>query len=395
MKMNHLFVIVFCFVSSVAFSQKSKVKVAYNYYKEPYQQYDKAKAAIDEAMQDEQVKQMDIAWYYRGLIYAALYKNEKYGNLCNKCLQTAYESFHQSLVLDPKNEWADEINVIRIPFLMNQVFSQGVEHFKMKNYADALSSFESVLLMSPGDTSVILNSAFSAELAGNKEKAIDYYSRLIAMQYKDDKIYLSLSNLYKMDHDTVRALSVLKDGRKMFSDSLSLILAEINIYLALERHQEATEALNLAIQKDPKNESLYLALGTTYDNLANPKEANGKELAKPPKYLEYMMKSEQIYKQGLAVNPENFDINFNLGALYFNQAAELANAANDIKSNVEFEKAKQLFMKKFLESEPYLEKALLINPKDKSTLISLKQLYFRSGETEKYNAVAVTLDSLK
>ena len=35
-------------------------------------------------------------------------------------------------------------------------------------------------------------------------------------------------------------------------------------------------------------------------------------------------------------------------------------------------------------AEPYLEKALQLNPKDESTQLSLKQLYVRTGETAKY-----------
>src|SRR6185369_1167669 len=130
------------FASTLTYSQKAKVKAAYNYYKEPYQEYDKAKAAVDEAINDEQTKSLDMAWYYRGLIYSALFKNEKYGNLCNKCLETAYESFNKSLEINPKNEWASEIKAVRIPWLMNQVFGQGVDQFKAKSYHEALSSFE-------------------------------------------------------------------------------------------------------------------------------------------------------------------------------------------------------------------------------------------------------------
>ena len=390
-----LFLIVLYFSSTLAYSQKTKVKVAYNYYKEPYQQYDKAKTAIDEAMTDEQAKQMDMAWYYRGLIYSALFKNEKFGNLCNHCLETAYESFTKSLEINPKNEWADEIKIIRIPWLMNQVFGQGVDQFKAKDYQVALSSFETVLKMNPGDTSVILNAAYSAELAGDKVKAMNYYSRLTGMKYKDDKVYLALSNLYKQDKDTTHALTVLKDGRTIFPDSLSLILAEINIYLARGNSKEAIDGLETAVKKDSKNVSLYMALGSTYDNLANPKDANGNDLPKPQKYEEYMAKSEEVYKQGLAMSPDNFEINFNLGALYYNQAAEMANAAGNIKANNEFEKAKLKYNQKFKASEPYLEKALEINPNDKSVLNSLKQLYVRTGEAEKYARVKAALDNLK
>src|ERR1041385_3229204 len=87
------------------YAQKGKINEAINYYKEPLQQYDKAKEAIDAAVENEQTKTSDKAWYYRALIYHSLYKNEKYGTLCNKCLETAYESFAKALELNPKNEW--------------------------------------------------------------------------------------------------------------------------------------------------------------------------------------------------------------------------------------------------------------------------------------------------
>lgn len=393
-KITVLVVAIFLMVG-FAYAQKSKVKAAYNYYKEPYQEYDKAKDAIDAAIADDQSKAMDQTWYYRGLIYSALFKSEKYGFLCNNCLQTAYDAFKKSLEINPKNEWADEINAIRIPWITNQIFGQGVDNFKAKKYADALSAFEFVMKISPNDTSVILNSAYSAELAGNKEKAKQYYSRLISMKYNDDKIYLALSTLYKQDKDTAKALATIKEGRKIYPDTLGLMLAEINIHLAAGNSREATTDLDAAIKKDPKNQSLYLALGSAYDNLANPKDANGNDLPKPSNYTEYMNKAEEVYKQGLTVNPNNFEINFNLGALYFNQAAEMANAANNIKNNDEFAKAKQQFDQKFKDAEPYLEKALELSPNDKGTLNSLKQIYVRTGETEKYNKVKTLSDSLK
>src|ERR1044072_5319159 len=134
MKKFIVFLSAFCFAASFAFSQKAKVPEAYNYYKEPYQQYDKAKAAIDEATVNEATKGLDQTWYYRGIIYSALYKNETFGNLCVNCLQTAYEAFNKSLEINPKNEWADEIKLVRIPWVMNQIFSEGVEYFKTKKY---------------------------------------------------------------------------------------------------------------------------------------------------------------------------------------------------------------------------------------------------------------------
>ena len=78
----------------------------------------------------------------------------------------------------------------------------------------------------------------------------------------------------------------------------------------------------------------------------------------------------------------------------------MANQANKITSNDAYNKAKDTFDLKFKQAQPYLEKALDKNPKltedDISiydgTLVSLKQLYIRIGETEKYNKIKAMID---
>ncbi len=376
-----------------SFAQKANLIKADNYRK--YEQYDKAKTAIDEATVNEQTKGIEKTWYYRGLIYQSLYHDSINGYLCDHCLETAYESFMKANQINPKNEWAVEISSVRLPLLSRDFFERGVKEFNNARYAEALNSFEKVQQILPGDTSSILNSAYSAEKAKNYGKAKDYYNRLISMHYRDAAIYTALSNIYKQEKDTAHALITVREGMKMYPDSMNLILSEINILLALGKNNEAVEAIDKATKKDPKNASLYLALGSTYDNLANPKDAVGDDLPRPANHAEYMTKAEDAYRKGLQINPNSFELNYNLGAIYFNQAAEMANAANNLKSNAEFEKAKLRYISKFQEAQPYLEKALEIAPNDKSTLISLRQLYLQTSQTEKYNKVKSALDNMK
>ncbi|MCX6273669.1 MAG: hypothetical protein NTV09_00485 [Bacteroidetes bacterium] len=376
-----------------ASAQKALIQKAYNYYKEPYQQYDEAKKAIDEAMQNEETKSNEKAWYYRGLIYQALYNNPTYGQLCDNCLVTAYESFIKANEINPKNEWAEIIKGLNLNLLMRDFFNKGVEDFTHAKYAEALTSFEYVQKINPSDTSAVLNSAYAADKAMNNEKAKLYYNRLINMNYMDDKVYMSLANIYKQEKDTIRALLTIQDGRKAFPDSLNLMVTEINLLLAAGKSKEATAVMETAVTKDPKNQSLYLALGSTYDQLANPRDAEGKDLPKPVNFSELMNKAEQSYLRGLAINANNFELNYNLGAIYFNQGAEMANAANNIKDNAAFEAAKAKANAKFYQSEPYLEKAFELNGSDKATLTSLKLLYARTGETDKYNRIKAILDN--
>ena len=73
----------------------------------------------------------------------------------------------------------------------------------------------------------------------------------------------------------------------------------------------------------------------------------------------------------------------------------MANAANNIKDIGAFEAAKAKANAKFTQSEPYLEKAFELNGTDKATLNSLKLLYARTGETEKYNRIKAILDKMQ
>jgi tetratricopeptide (TPR) repeat protein len=399
MKRLALILVTVCISILNAYSQTAKLQTARNFYGEPYKQYDKAKEAIDEVVLHEKTKGMAKAWFTRGQIYHALYKDPKYGSLCDNCLSVSYESYKKAMELEPDNEWAPIIEN-ELVNILGQIFNEGVVAYQKEDYNTAMKSFEEVQRLQPGDTASILNAAYTAEHLNNLEKAKENYSKLIAMKYPDPRMYLNLANVQKQMKDSAAALQTIMKGREIYPDTLSLLLAQINILLAAGKSAEATKALSEATAKDPNNPNIYLALGSSYDNMANPKGADGKDLAKPKDYNELMIKAEEAYLNGLKVAPDDYQLNFNLGAMYFNQAAEMTNQANKITDNVAYEKAKTKFEAKFKQSEPYLRKSMETNPKKteddvaiyQGTLNSLKQLYAKTGETAKYDEIKALMD---
>jgi tetratricopeptide (TPR) repeat protein len=357
---------VFILVSPVLNAQKNKIQTAWNYYK--YDDLDKAIEAIEEATKHETTSGMPKTWYYRGLIYQKTHKHEKFGNLDPDALKKAAESYKKALEIDPEYEFKSEINQ-NILSIGNQMFGRGVEHFNNKDFGKALNSFENVLSIAPNDTLATLNAAYSAEKSDNKAKAKQYYERLISMGYKEPKIYIFLSSILKAENDSTAALNTIQAGRKLFPGDNNLVIEELNIYLYAGKDQEALESLNIAIQGDPNNHNLHFAKGTVLDKTGKKSEA------------------AIAYKKAIELSPDYFDAYYNLGAMYFNEAAELANKANEIKSNTEYAKAKAVFDAKFKEAMPYLEKAHQLNPDDTNTMISLKQLYARLNETAKYEKI--------
>ncbi len=378
------------FSVSSAFAQKAKIQTAYNYFK--YEQLDKAKEAIDEAAVNDGSMNIDKTWYYRGLIYEQIYNSDKFKDLAPNALEVAYLSYKKVLEVDPKSEFKDEIEK-RLTYVKIDFFNKAVESFKVKDYASALTNFEYVLKITPEDSSANLYAAYSAERGKNNAKAIEHYQKIISMKEDAAAVYRSLAILYKVEKDTSRALFTLQDGRKKFPDDLDLMLAEINIYLPQGKNKEAIDLLNAAIAKDSKNASLYFALGATYDGMGNAKDAANNNLAKPDDRKELLSKAKDAYQKAIEDKPDYFEANYNLGALYFNQAAEMLSTINEIKDPKLYAAAKQNVDAVFNQSQPYLEKALELNPNDHDTLLSLKQLYFRQNSMDKYYKVKDKLDA--
>lgn len=376
-------------IVTISLAQKSAVVTAWNYLNSD--ELDKAKEAIDNASKNEKSKLMAKTWYYRGLIYQSIYNHDKYSKLDSNPLSVAYDSYIKSLDIDPKSEYVENIN----KRLVYVAFYKGVEEYKNKKYADAVKSFEYILQTHPNDTASIAYLAYSAFNLKDMANAEKYYTRLININYMDpepDKsnIYLDFAWMYKsVAKDTVKALEYIQMGIKKYPDANNLLREQVNLYIQTGKKQEAINHLQLAIQKQPNDSLLQYALGNLYDKLAYEAFRAGNKSAD-----EYYAKAESAYKKSIELNPHYFDAYYSLGAMFFNRGAEMANAANNITNDSEYKKAKEKADITLKTSLPYLEKAFDLNQKDKDTLISLKQIYARTGQLEKSNDMKKRLEEL-
>jgi tetratricopeptide (TPR) repeat protein len=183
---------------------------------------------------------------------------------------------------------------------------------------------------------------------------------------------LFISNLYRSNGREAEALETLSEARGLYPREQSLIIEELNIYLTNEEFDKAKENLTLAAEQDPTNEILWFSLGSVLDNLGNAEQAI------------------DAYKKALEVNSDYFDANYNLGALYFNQAVQGINEANDMwkprmtKTESDKQKALEQSAKDLFETaKPFLEAAHSINDGDLETMRSLRDIYARTGDDDK------------
>ena len=120
---------------------------------------------------------------------------------------------------------------------------------------------------------------------------------------------------------------------------------------------------------DPGNISVYLALGTIYQNMGKSKEA------------------EELYNKVIAKEPDNYNANNLIGVSYYNQGADIYNQSTELKDQKQADKMEAKAKEVWKQSIPFLEKAHKVNPADKETKNLLMSIYLKIGEQKKFQGL--------
>jgi tetratricopeptide (TPR) repeat protein len=377
-KMKHL-IFLFLFLCNIGIqAQNSNLVAAWNYLN--YKEIDKAKLAIDEASVYEKTAALAKTWYYKGLIYEAINKNSNpaFAKLDSNALFNAFTYYEKSLMIDPKGEFSEDIHRAKTN-MYSQFINKGVGEFNSGNYKNATLSFETAMKLNTKDSLALINAANSAYKANDFVKAKKYYEELHRLKYEHPMVYTFLSETYLSEKDTVKALDMIQKGRKSFPKNLNLIFNEVSIFQAQGKNNAVIELFNEAINIDPKDPNVFYSQGLAYEKVGNP------------------AKAEEAYKKAIALKPDFYNPIYSLGAMHFNKAVDLANVATHIRpeKETEYKAAMEKANAQFSVALPYMEKAYQIDSKDEGTLISLKILYDRLDNKEKFQKVSKELDQLK
>ena len=354
------------------FGQKEVVS-AYNANKEG--DFATAATYIEQAIQNPKANVKNKTWRYRGEIYLNISKDSALFAAYPDALVRAKDSYMKAQELDSKGSYASEIQV-GLGQVQMAASNAGIGNYNTGNFGAAGAFFdlgaEIAQAFEATDTMAIYNSALCYEKAGEVDLAVARYRACADIEYQVPNVFLFISNLYRENGREAEALETLAEARGLYPREQSLIIEELNIYLTNEEFDKAKENLALAAEQDPTNEILWFSLGSVLDNLGNADEAI------------------EAYKKALEVKAEYFDANYNLGALYFNQAVQGINAANDMwkprMTKAESDAQKQLeddAKALFETAKPYLEAAHATDADDLETMRSLRDIYARTGDDDK------------
>lgn len=370
-------------ISFQGLAQKEVVS-AYNANKEG--DYATAASYIEQAIENPKANGKNKTWRYRGEIYLNISKDSTLFAAFPDALTIAKESYMKAKELDTKGSYAQECQ-IGLGQVQMAASNAGITQYNTGDFGRAGGFFdlsaEIASAFEVTDTMALYNSALCYEKAGNVELAVARYQACADIQYQVPNVFLFISNLYRTSGQEDLALQTLADARKAYPREQSLIIEELNIYLTNEEFDKAKENLALAAEQDPTNEILWFSLGSVLDNLGNAEEAI------------------EAYLKALEVKADYFDANYNLGALYFNQAVQGINEANDMwkprMTKTESDAQKKLeddAKALFATAKPYLEAAHAVDAEDVETMRSLRDVYARTGDDDKLLEISAKLKAL-
>jgi tetratricopeptide (TPR) repeat protein len=358
-------------------AQNSKVQTAINLSKPQYNELDKAKEAIDLAINHEKTMSKAKTWKVRGQVYQAIAQStdEKFKALSENPLKVAIESYEKAKELDEKGQYTKEIeNQLKLIGMLQ--INKGIEYFNTQEFDKAFNAFTSSLaidgIIEPGkiDTMIIFNAGIAADRAKMYDQAIEYYNKTTALRYEGSKVFGFIATIERERGDTAAFVQALKNGIEAYPEDNSVLMVElINYYLTAELSDLALEYLAKAIEKDPSNQTFYFAQGALYDKL------NDFDNAKAS------------YEKAVELKSDYFDAYYNLGALYFNKGADMLKLANEIPPNQQskYDAAVKESFNELAKALPALEKAHEINPAEETTMLTLKEIYFKlRNDSEEY-----------
>ncbi len=366
-----------------AMSQKGKVTSALSLIDQG--QLDKAKEAIDQALVNEKSANWPNTFYAKGRLAQSSWEsdNPKFREFYENPLEEAYAAYQKAIELDTKGQIKKKIiTSMTYSQLASDLYNQGSTQFDEKDFKGALKSFKTQIEISEGDmyvgsidTGMYYNAGLAATNSGEYETAIKYFQQCADMKYMGITPYYQIYEAYMGQGDTLKAENTLTELPKLFPDDKTITLQLIDLYIKSGKNADALRHIKTAKADDPSNYTLYFAAGIIYLNEEN-----------------YDSAIEELQKS-IDLNGEVFDTQYGIGAAYINKAAEMFKAANEIMDVKKYSDAIDAANAVYAKALPYMEKAHQLSPNDVYTMRSLKELYYRMKQTDKYDAISVKLEA--
>ncbi len=398
--MKRLFLIAMLAVGMIATgsAQKKNVSLAKNKalsMESP--DFEGAKSAIAQALEDPTTKDAADTWYVAGLVYQKIVDNDIYKSLIggtpDPVLQgeSAIKSYDYYLVAYEKDLLPNAKGKVKPKYskairkAIQGFYSQmtlvnyGITTYNNQDFENAIRAFETHtnipdLAIFGGekifekDTTyyqIRYYTAVAYERSGNSDKALEIFEEIKDKGYEETYVTQHLCDMYKERKDTVGYLRALEEGYKRFPNDFFFLGNLINHMIFNGQEEEGIAYLDEAIAKDPDNAEYYNVKGSVMETLDRVEEA------------------EKFYDQALTLDANNVKALGNKARMVYNRAYKLEDLAAATRDMKKADEIQRKALEVYKESLPYFEKAAELDPNDVENLRTLRSVYYRLMRTDK------------
>ena len=411
-----IFLAALVLISAGCFAQKANVSKARGLADAETPDYAGARAAIAEALQNDETKDLANTWYIAGFIG---YKEFETNNLKRQMGQNINIDQWGAAVYESVNYWNKAYELALVPtydkkgkakydtrtpksilpkmteyFQFQPMIAAGFNAYEANDPSLAYDMFvahcnipdSKIMQDNPEELAKLLRDSsyytclyYAGRFAYEAERYEEAVATLQRMNsehananalrkeiiYANEYIY----QIYIEQKDTVNAVEFIKGCIDLFPEEPWFMQNLINLYINSGQEEKAIEYLDIAIAREPN-------VGQYYNS-------KGSILARIGRFED----SFKAFEQAIAIEPNNALFLETLGFAY----VDLGNKLNDDAAYLDakaYAKAKVEIDAAFQKALPYFEKAYELEPDNYDFKRSLRSLYYRLGMDDKYEALA-------
>ena len=186
---------------------------------------------------------------------------------------------------------------------------------------------------------------------------------------KRPEIAKNIALIYIQQGEKEKALEAISDAKADNPNDPALLQAEADIYYEMGDTKKYDEIMKKIVKLKPNDPNLYYNLGVASEK--NDKIEDAKE----------------YYKKAIELNPEFVNAYINLSTAILAEEKEIVKEMNDLgmsdADQKKYEELKDKKKKYYKEAQPYLEKAIELEPNNVGAIQTLMNIYYQLGESKK------------
>lgn len=322
-----------------------------------------AQALIDQATQEPSLQNLPCTWYYRGVIYEKLLREQITTEQAANCLKHTLAAYRKVLALTSRYTQYHSFAKANLYGLWAYYLDWGRRSYRREAFEDAITQLAIARDIRPQDPRAYLYIGVAAHQNADYDLAWSNYEQYLALGAKDPAVYRGMACIaFTQHHNPVQARAILAQALTQYPWDHGLLQEQVEQHKALGSMADWMSALQQQIVEAPRKAIYPYYLGYVC-------EQQGEYL----KALEYYQKASKLAPREAALWQQQ-------GLMHYQQAAESAQRINEMPPEA-FQQVGRVHLSVYKEhlnqAKRCLKKASALQPYSLLLLECLRHVYDR------------------